>query len=189
MSRAERQLEFLTKMLPLARNYTCAIDGGAYVGNWANVMADHFDVVHAFEPAAETFERLTAAMVGRSNVVLHNAALMEDEEPVRVVTNESANPMGWYCRKGGTVPAMTIDSLGLKQCGLIKLDLEGAEAQALRGASETLRKCKPLVIIENDGKSAGRYDGHAHSAHWALIGLGAHVIAGSKIDTAYRWRK
>ncbi|MEO8026631.1 MAG: FkbM family methyltransferase [Bryobacteraceae bacterium] len=49
------------------------------------------------------------------------------------------------------VPLTTIDKivaqLGLDQVDFIKLDIEGAEANALRGAVETMRKFKPRVSV------------------------------------------
>jgi FkbM family methyltransferase len=50
-----------------------------------------------------------------------------------------------------TVSSVTIDSLcnalGLSP-GFIKLDIEGAELLALKGAEATLRNCRPMVLME-----------------------------------------
>jgi hypothetical protein len=43
-----------------------------------------------------------------------------------------------------------IDDLNLPSCDLIHLDVEGYEAAALQGAIETIKKFKPVVIIERD---------------------------------------
>ena len=44
----------------------------------------------------------------------------------------------------------TIDSLDLPQCGLIKIDVEGFEPRVIRGAAETIRRCRPILYVEND---------------------------------------
>ena len=47
-----------------------------------------------------------------------------------------------------TVPLTTIDSTVSGEIGIIQLDVEGFEMQALRGAIETIRKYKPILILE-----------------------------------------
>ena len=37
--------------------------------------------------------------------------------------------------------------------GLVHLDMEGMELQALRGAELLLRRCKPVVVVEENDKN------------------------------------
>jgi FkbM family methyltransferase len=46
------------------------------------------------------------------------------------------------------VPTLPLDSLALADVTAMKIDVEGAEQQALRGALETLRRCRPILSIE-----------------------------------------
>ena len=43
---------------------------------------------------------------------------------------------------------MLIDDLNLPGCDLIQLDLEGYEFYALQGGIETIKKHKPVIVIE-----------------------------------------
>jgi tetratricopeptide (TPR) repeat protein len=49
-----------------------------------------------------------------------------------------------------TVRQLTIDSLGLKECALIKIDVEGMELEVLQGANDTITRFKPILYLEND---------------------------------------
>jgi FkbM family methyltransferase len=48
------------------------------------------------------------------------------------------------------VPVVRIDDLKLAACHLIKIDVEGMERQVLQGAAETIRRCQPLLYVEDD---------------------------------------
>lgn len=45
-------------------------------------------------------------------------------------------------------PTTTLDSYELDRCDWAKIDVEGAEVEVLTGALETLRRCRPVVIVE-----------------------------------------
>jgi hypothetical protein len=45
---------------------------------------------------------------------------------------------------------ITIDALELDACHIIKLDVAGMETDALRGAAATIRRCRPILYVEND---------------------------------------
>lgn len=46
-------------------------------------------------------------------------------------------------------PVVTLDSLGIEGVNWIKIDVEGGELHVLQGAEETIRRCRPRVIVEN----------------------------------------
>jgi FkbM family methyltransferase len=47
------------------------------------------------------------------------------------------------------VPVHTLDSYSL-DCGFMKIDVEGYELEVLRGAVQTIERCKPIMYIEDD---------------------------------------
>ncbi len=61
---------------------------------------------------------------------------------------KKANTGARYTRPGGVIPVETVDSWNLPSLGFLKLDIEGSEPLALRGAKDTLRRCKPIVLFE-----------------------------------------
>jgi FkbM family methyltransferase len=54
---------------------------------------------------------------------------------------------------GENVNMITIDSLDLKQCDYIKIDVEGAEILVLMGALNTINKFHPAIFFEENGLS------------------------------------
>jgi FkbM family methyltransferase len=65
---------------------------------------------------------------------------------------------------------------------LVKIDVEGAEEQVLRGMDRVLRHHRPVVLVEVDGPS-----GPAHLGRWAHVDamLGAHDYATEHLEPAY----
>lgn len=53
--------------------------------------------------------------------------------------------------KGEPVAIRTVDEIvGERHIQLLKVDVEGMEAEVLRGAQETIRKSRPFLYVEND---------------------------------------
>ena len=153
-----RQVDTLHWLLQsgLIKDWRVAVDGGANVGEWSDILAQHFGTVHAFEPG-EMFQAKAP------NVIRHKAALLDRR--CRVILNRKGNDRGWWVTRDdwGDVRATTIDDLALKSCGLIKLDLEGADGLALEGGAETIRKHGPVIMVEL-GKQRRKRPGASNKA-------------------------
>jgi len=114
--------------------------------------------VHAFEPQRLVFQALCAnlALNSCANVFVHQAAVGAEPGHILVpaIPPEQGANFGGVTLAGVTagerVPLITIDSLGLAQCHAMKIDVEGMEVEALRGASETIKAHRPLLYVEND---------------------------------------
>jgi len=96
------------------------------------------------------------ALNGLTNVHVHLSAV--GSEPGEIVVpafdytqpaNFGALALGQWSQ-GERVPMVTVDGLGLRDCHLIKVDVEGMEGEVLAGAEETIRRCRPVLYVEND---------------------------------------
>lgn len=148
------QIANLDAALRHVTNWDRALDGGAHVGLWSKVMSGKFTRVIAVEPSPDTFEALTWNLVQSrcSNVQLKNVALGEAPGSVSMKLDADqeakANTGARFTQPGGDIPVETIDSWKLPSLGFLKLDVEGSELVALRGATETLKRCRPIVLFE-----------------------------------------
>jgi FkbM family methyltransferase len=119
--------------------------------------------VIAFEPQRALFQVLCGNMALNSitNVECRREALGEKSEAlgenagkIRVPPldySQEANISGLVLGgdRGDEVSVITIDSLTLPRCDFLKIDVEGMEPAALRGARQTIEKYRPILYLDN----------------------------------------
>lgn len=128
------------------------IQAGGHVGIFANAMALVFDDVWTFEPDPTNYKCLVRNVM-HDNVTIHQAAIGSEEGKIALSVRDRDNTgsIGIDLNGVGNIPVMVIDKLGPKNVDLIYLDIEGMEAPALYGASETIQSNRPLIVCENKG--------------------------------------
>lgn len=183
----------LTAAMIHVTDRSIALDGGAHIGTWSKILSGLFQTVVAIEPSPDTFESLQTNMqaFGCTNVELHHAALGKEPGFVSMTWDaraaELANTGGRYVQDGGEIPRITIDSLALPSLGFLKLDVEGAEVDALEGARETLTRCQPIVLFENKG-FCRRFGYHKDGPQRLLRSLGYREICAVGKDVIWTAR-
>lgn len=142
--------QYLDYVMTLCPRQRVAVQAGGYVGIWPKRLAETFAAVYTFEPEPASFASLVRNTMEISNLVRFQAALGFDRkliDLVRVPTMAARS----YAGALGDIPTLRVDDLGLQVCDLIYLDTEGMEHQGLLGAYETIRRCRPVVAIEEQG--------------------------------------
>ena len=130
--------------------------------------------------AWEPLPQLAAALrEGFPGVEVREAAL-SDRSGVRDFAHVVAEPgwSGFVARphpRGGPVERLSVrcerlDDLRLDPA-FVKVDVEGAEAEVLRGAAGTLRRSRPLVAFEHGLGSADHYGTSPRDVHDLFAGL------------------
>jgi FkbM family methyltransferase len=141
---------------------TVFLDVGANVGYYTLMAAPLVKSVVAFEPHPVIRQTLEQAITkaGYTNVVIYPFALFSHHlqggmEPKRhrgIFHPGRINSL--------TVEAVTLDSLELTPT-LMKMDIEGAEMDALMGGKMTLLAHKPALAIEIHPRRINKYFGYS----------------------------
>lgn len=127
------------------------VDGGAFIGDHTIAYLKAVGPegkVYAFEPNPAAYACLYHNC---SEAVTFNAGLSDRESFVnyRAADNAGAGHVG---ADDGPIHLFTLDSLNLRRCDFLKLDIEGCEYEALVGAAKTIGQHKPVLWIEvNEG--------------------------------------
>lgn len=132
-----------------------AIDVGGHIGLWSFNLAHWFETVHAFEPVAEHRECFEAN-INDPNVCLHAMALGAEPSSVSMAT-ENGSSGNTTVAGAGDIQMITLDSMALREVDFIKIDCEGYEENVLKGARETIRECRPVLIVEQKRDMAARF--------------------------------
>lgn len=162
------------KAYEYVKNWRCAIDIGAHVGIFSRDFARRFERVVAFEPMPSTRECLLRNVPG--NVDVKPFACGSQPGKVRMERNQRNSggsrivAADAVLDKAIEAEVVTLDSFGLEGVDLIKLDVEGFEPQAILGGEQTLRRCMPVIIIEEKLKP-GNFD-HVKRASELLLEFG-----------------
>ena len=144
----------------LIRPQCVAIDGGAHKGIYSFVLAKHCREVHAFEPNPIMYRYLRKAVP--KGVICHEAALGDVDDTVATLAlpidgGRFQHTRGSLVEQGANevvsldVRVRAIDGLGVSEVGYIKLDIEGAELAALKGAQVTIERDRPVIQLEATG--------------------------------------
>lgn len=156
------------------------VQAGGNWGYWPRKLAGMFATVYTFEPDPVNFTALCVNTAGMQNVIRMQAALGDERKLSGLVIYPGKS--GCTFMKGeGIVPAALIDDLRLPVCDLIYLDIEGMETDALRGAMETIGRCKPVVAFEEKGHTE-RFGNAAGSAEKLLLARGYKRAAFARND-------
>lgn len=174
---SERIIERI--ILSFCNSGDVAIDCGAADGRMTRIMnwrVGPNGKVIAFEPLPEQAGRLSDEFRNGNVDILRQCVSDRPKESAtffharnrRWVSSLSPSGLESYDVEELTVPVTSIDTVlssdrasgAAPPVRLIKLDIEGAEFPAIRGAADTLLRHKPIVIFENSLTGAAKRFGY-----------------------------
>lgn len=185
-----------------------ALDGGAGIGvhtiEWARHMTGWGKVV-GFEPQERPYYALCGniALNNLFNAGAVNAALggingfidvpaLDPAVPalfgaLELRKTARSQPIGQPVKHdapGYKVNLLTIDDLECERLDLAKLDLNGMELEALRGAAATLARCRPILFLEASKSRKGALEEVLKAADYVVFPLGGQLLAAHHEDAA-----
>ncbi len=134
------------------------IDVGSYIGDSILIFRKHFpdNQIIGFEATTCNYEMAlqTLKLNNLKNVLVENLALGDKEGSLTLSTDQGSGnswEFSYLSEKVEHCKMETFDNYvkkhKIKKVGLIKVDIEGAEQLFIRGALETIKRDKPIILM------------------------------------------
>lgn len=168
------------------------IEAGCHIGTHTIKLSKLSNKVYAFEPLPSSHSILSTNLQLNkcTNVTLINKGVsnkpgttkfgwVPDDNPGGAGLDD--NPMGapnWVTspKKDIAVELTTIDSLNLEKLDFMKIDVEGYELRVIEGAINTIKKCRPTIVLECwSNHSGGVSLEHTSSLFKILLDIGYNI--------------
>jgi len=146
--------EALLKSFRFVREFNNAIDVGAHYGLVTFHLNSYFENVDSFEIDSNIRNHLQNNIRNfhLENVTVHSSGLGEIKKEVNLVFDKIDSLITKVDPRphiGGKHLIKTIDSFNFSNCDFIKLDVEGYEPFCLQGGESTIKRLKPVILIED----------------------------------------
>lgn len=149
------------------KNGDIVLDGGAHIGTYVRTALEAgAKTVVAIEPSPEalwSLHRNLAKEIAAGRVIVYEKGVWDEEKTLVLYANgngaagDSFLIEGLGARKIADIPVTTIDrivkELDLPHVDIIKADIKGAGTRMIRGATETITKYHPRMVISTEEAS------------------------------------
>lgn len=143
-----------------AKKSDLIMDVGANTGSYSLIAAavNPTAEVHAFEPVARICDKLRDnCLLNNFTIQVHNVAVSNESGYLYLVDQRRANEYTCFVLKHPEEDAYSVSSLRLDsfkeiflkaRSVLIKIDVEGHEAEVLAGMGDLLKRIRPVILLE-----------------------------------------
>lgn len=162
--------EFIIKKMPNSKK-NISIDIGANIGNHSVFLSKFFNKVYSFEPNPIAYDVLSVNskyLAVNKNIIPYNMGLSDKSGklPFTIVPNniggsrikslDDAKRSNDKIIYVDVETADKIDSIQKEKIELIKIDVEGHEINALKGARKLIQSNKPVILFEAGAKESDK---------------------------------
>lgn len=153
------KLDRAMEILPADRR-DVALDIGSHVGLWTVQLSRLLKRVICFEPMPEHilcwYRNIEEQ--GVRNAMLHQFALGRESGEAMMHEDEWSSGKARINGAGTVkVEVKRLDDFHVGQVDFIKIDVEGFEQYVCEGGEETIKRERPVMIVEAKPKNAGKY--------------------------------
>ena len=132
------------------QNKETFLDLGAYKGDTVEEFLYYtkgeYESIIALEPDRRSYKKLVSYAENKKNIITVQKAVSSSDSVA--LFNAAAGRQSSFSDKGDEVETVTVDTLAKdKTVTYLKMDVEGAEYEALCGAQKTLKTHKPKLNI------------------------------------------
>ncbi len=145
----------MTAFIRLTEGMRSFIDIGALFGIFSLVFTrDKKASALAIEPSPWAYPFLESHCAANPDHSIATANVFLGDTPGREVncTRDWKHVVAGLERadlpERATMQEVRLDDMNITRCDAMKIDVEGYECQVLRGASETIRRLRPLIFLE-----------------------------------------
>ncbi len=138
---------FDKELIPEIKNISF-VDGGGYVGDTCTEVIKNypdFKKIYLIEPIAENIRIAKRELDHFENIEFLACGISNKKATLHF--NEDKSFSSIYGKGTQSIEVDTIDNIVKEKVDFIKLDIEGAEQDAIDGAINTIQKYKPVLAI------------------------------------------
>ena len=156
--------KFINEKIPNS-DEEIALDIGANIGNHSIFFSKYFKKVFAFEPNPKTYDLLliNSKLISQKKIVPYNFGLSNNNGNLPLISNPSnigasriislpTNQLKNNITNIKVKIADEIKSIQTEKISFIKIDVEGHEINALKGAENIIKSNKPIIVFEQQAK-------------------------------------
>lgn len=130
-------------------------DVGGYNGHTSKIFMEecpNYESIHIFEPEQCNANTIRSKFKDNPRVAVHQIALSDTQGTVRFSSSGSTSKPDDQGKQ--IIATEKLDSMQIQPPTFIKMDIEGAEVNALIGASKTIRVYHPKIAVSVYHKSS-----------------------------------
>ena len=179
----------LDEAIAVVPNKGVALQAGGNIGLFAKRLAQEFDWVYTFEPQPKLFTELVKN-APESNIFRYQAAVGCKPDHITLKSTRrdgsAARHLGvtHVVEAPGPVPTIRLDDFQFPRCDLLYLDVEGWEPNAILGARDTIRRCRPVIAVEIN-KSLDYVGVHPDALRGLILDAGYTLLKKVRSDEIY----
>lgn len=133
------------------------LDCGAFIGDtlkdFIEKVSNKYEMIYCFEPSPEAFHKLKqlkeTVFKNNENILLHRKGLLDTDKKIgfNILTGAGSERIDEQFSNINNIDVVSIDNVIQGKVTFIKMDIEGSELAALKGAKKTILQNKPKLAI------------------------------------------